>query len=120
MIFVYSLSTFGIGVKQFYCCGKLKSTGIALVQQDYKEKKGKGRMGCCCNTKFKSLKVKDFHIAADAKNTSGKYFPALHLFTRSFDIAALANESKFLANAIHAPPLHYAVVFFLVNCTYLI
>lgn len=118
LISVYTLSTFGIGVRQFYCCGKLKSTDITFVQQDVKEKCGKGSMSGCCKTKFKSLKVKDSHVAADAINTPVKHFTDLHLYTPSFEIAALANEPMTVANTSHAPPLHHGVAVYILHCTY--
>lgn len=119
LICIYTFSTFGIGVKQFYCCGKLKSTDITFVQQESKEKCGKGdAMGGCCKTKFKSLKVKDSHVAADAINTPVKHFTDLHLFMPSYKVMALANKPIDIANSSHAPPLHYDVAIYILHCTY--
>ena len=119
LICTYTLSSFGIGVRQFYCCGKLKSTDISFVQQESKEKCGKGDvMGGCCQTKFKSLKVKDSHVAADAINTPVKHFTDLHLFTHSFEVMALANEPTAVTNTSHAPPLHHGVAIYILHCIY--
>lgn len=119
LICVYALSSFGVGIKQFYCCGKLKSTTISLVE-DSKEKCGKGDENSgCCKTKFKSLKVKDTHIVADDISNPAKHFTDLHLFIPSFEIIALANEPMDIANASHAPPpSHHGVPVYILNCTY--
>lgn len=119
LICIYTLSSFGIGVRQFYCCGKLKSTDIIYVQQESKEKCGKGiAMGGCCQTKFKSLKVKDSHVAADAINTPVKHFTDLFLYTPSFEVAALTNQPMGVTNTSHAPPLHHGVAIYILHCTY--
>lgn len=115
---IYSLSTLGIGVKQFYCCGKLKSTDITFVQKDSKDKCGKGSMGGCCQTKFKSLKVKDTHIAADGISNPVKHFTNLHLFAPSFGVTVLANEPTPIANSSHAPPAHYGIPVYILNCNF--
>lgn len=118
LICIYSLSMLGVGVKQFYCCGKLKSTNISFVQ-DAKEKCAKGNeMSGCCKTKFKSLKVKDNHVAAGDISNPAKHFTDLHLFTPSFEIMTLASEPKNVTNTSHAPPLHHGVPVYILNCTY--
>ncbi len=118
LIIIYSLSTLGIGVKQFYCCGKLKSTDISFVVKDTKDKCGKGSIGGCCKTKFKSLKVKDSHVAADGITTPLKYFTDLHLLTPSVEMPQWTSKPLDIANATHAPPVHYGVPIYILNCVY--
>lgn len=74
--------------------------------------------GGCCQTKFKSLKVKDSHVAADAINTPVKHFTDLHLFTPSFEIVALANQPMTVANTSHAPPIHHGISVYILNCNF--
>ncbi|MCW3091430.1 MAG: hypothetical protein JWP81_2499 [Ferruginibacter sp.] len=118
MICIYALSSFGVGIKQFYCCGKLKSTTISFVQ----EAKGKCGMGNensgCCKTEFKSLKVKDDHVAADGISNPNKHYIDLHLSTPSFDVMALAIEPMDIANASHAPPLNYGLPIYMLHCNF--
>ena len=119
MIFVYSLSTSGIGLRQFYCCGKLKSTDITFVQRELKEKCSKSSMSGCCKTTFKSLKVKDSHVAsAYTVNSPVKHFTGIQSFLPSFEMAALAHEPMYVANASHAPPFGYGVAIYTLYCTY--
>jgi hypothetical protein len=119
LICIYSLSVFGIGIKQFYCCGKLKSADIVFAEQEVKEKCGKGdEKSGCCKTEYKSLKVKDSHIAAGDISTPVKHFTDLHLFAPSFEVRALANQPLVVANTSHAPPLHHGIPVYLFYCVY--
>lgn len=118
LICIYMLSSFGVGMRQFYCCGKLKSTTISFVQEA-KGKCGKGdEKSGCCQTKFKSLKVKDTHIAADDISNPVKHFTDLHLFTSSFEVITLANEQIDITNPSHAPPTHHGILVYILNCNF--
>jgi hypothetical protein len=116
---IYSLTTLGIGVRQFYCCGKLKSTNITLVQEAKEKCSNSDAMKGCCKTTFKSLKVKDSHIATDGITTLVKHFTDIHLVTPLLDVKAPANQPIVVANASNAPPprLH-GVSIYILNCTY--
>lgn len=119
LISIYSLSTFGIGIKQFYCCGILKSTNISFVKYESKEKCDKDKtMSGCCKTKFSSFKVKDSHTAPDAINSPVKHFTDLHLFSPSFEIMSLANQPIAVANTSYAPPLKQDIPIYILCCTY--
>lgn len=118
LICVYALSSFGVGIKQFYCCGKLKSTSVSLVE-DSKEKCAKGdKKSGCCKAKFNSLKIKDTHIAADDISNPVKHFTDLHLFTPSFEVMALANEPMDITNPSHAPPAYHGIPVYILNCNF--
>lgn len=118
LICVYALSGFGVGIKQFYCCGKLKSTSISLIK-DAKEKCAKGdKKSGCCKIEFKNLKVKDTHIAADDISYPVKHFTDLHLFMPSFEVMILANEPMDIANASHAPPAYHSIPVYILNCNF--
>lgn len=116
---IYAVSTFAIGVKQFYCCGKLKSTDIAFVQQESKDRDSKVDVTTgCCKTEFKSLKVKDSHVTADTINIPVKHFTDLQLFSPSFEVRMQASEPVFITNTSHAPPLHQGVPVYILYCVY--
>ena len=119
LICIYALSSFGIGIKQFYCCGILKSTRVSFIQ-DSKEKCGMGdETAGCCKTKFKSFKVKDSHIVSGDVVSPIKHFTELHLFTSAFEVLALTNELNGVANASHAPPILYpGTPVYLLNCNF--
>ncbi len=118
LISIYSLCTLGIGIKQFYCCGKLKSTSISFVQYDNEKcSKGNEKKGCC-QTKFQSLTIKDSHFAADAVITPVKSFTELHLLTPLFNPASFTNNPAIVANTSHPPPLHQSVPVYILHCVY--
>ena len=118
LLILYTSSSLGIGIKQFYCCGKLKTTTICF-KQETKEKCGKGDENKgCCKTKFKRLKVTDTQIASDIISNPIKHYTNLHLFTPFFNIIALSSESMDIANASHAPPSHFGIPVYLLNCNF--
>ena len=118
LICVYSLSNFGIGVRQFYCCGILKTTTISFIQEA-KEKCNKGdEKNGCCKTKFKSLKVTDNQISAEKISNIVKHFTNLHLLNSSLEVTTLANEIVSIANASHAPPSNQGIPVYLLNCNF--
>src|SRR3954469_20615080 len=64
LILIYSMSIFGVGLKEFYCCGKLTSVSITLINTG-KEKCKKGdSKDDCCKSKYQFLQVKDKHFAS--------------------------------------------------------
>ncbi|MEJ7678313.1 MAG: hypothetical protein WKG06_10720 [Segetibacter sp.] len=92
----------GFSFKQFYCCGKLKSTTFSLVQQDKNEcGKGNEKNGCCDN-KYQFFKVKDNHITADEVHSPVKHFVDLHIYTPSFQgISFVSQKLQLLTKAMH-------------------
>ena len=119
LLCIYSFSSFGIGIKQFYCCGKLKSTTLSLVQEIKQKCVNGNETSGCCKTQYHSFKVKDSHFATDGIDITSKYFTNLSLLIPAFETGELAIAPKNIANASHAPP-HYKVSIYIFNCVYLI
>ena len=117
LLTIYALSSFGIGIKQFYCCGKLKSTDISFVEQDKKKCGNGNESDGCCKTKYQVFKVKDSHVAAEGLSIPTKFFAELHLLTSPIEIAALTIESKRIADPIHGPPPPN-IPLYIFNCVY--
>lgn len=120
LVCIYSLSVLGIGIKQFYCCGKLKSTAISFVQAAKEKCDKDNSMEGCCKTTFKNLKVKDTHIAAEGIIKPVKPFTDLHLFASYLIVTRMANEPLAVANVSNAPPLYHGVPVYVLHCVYLI
>lgn len=118
LICIYSLSTVGFSLKEFYCCGSLKSVSVALVQ-DAKQNCGKGneKNGCCAN-KYHFYKVKDNHFAGDDVSIPVKHFTELSLFTPLFQQISFASQQVISANKSNAPPLHHGVPVYIFNCVF--
>ncbi len=118
LICIYSLSTVGFSLKEFYCCGKLKSVTVALAQ-DTKQKCSKGdEKSGCCNNKYQSFKVKDKHFAVSDLKIPAKHFTDLTLFTPVFQQISFASQQSATANKSHAPPLHTSVPIYIYNCVF--
>ena len=118
LISIYAVSSFGIGIKQFYCCGQLKSTTISFIQ-DAREKCGMGNeKEGCCKTKFQSLKIKDTHIAADEISNPQKHFSEAAIVYSVFQNIELAQQQVVVNNSSHAPPHHNGVPLYISSCIY--
>jgi hypothetical protein len=118
LILIYSISSFGIGIKQFYCCGKLESTTLSFLQVEKKKcDKDDGTSGCC-KTEFKSFKIKDSHVAAADISAPGTQIAELYLTVPVFEILALSKQTLVVANAAHAPPLQQGIPIYILDCTY--
>ncbi len=117
LISIYAISTLGVGLKEFYCCGKLKSTSISIVQ-GAKQKCGIGdeRSGCSKN-KYQYFKVKDKHVTADEISSPVKHIIDLHSFTSAFHHIS-ATQKITVANRSNAPPLHPGVPDYIYNCVF--
>jgi len=119
LLIIYTTASSGVSIKQFYCCGKLKSVSFAF-KQDVKEKchKGSEKSGCCEN-KYHTLKVKDNHIVADDFVGPARYFTDLHLFPSFYQSPVFTLFQQIdTANPGNAPPLHYGVPVYILHCIY--
>ena len=118
LICIYSLATMGFTLKQFYCCGKLKSITFSLTQQA-KDKcaKGDDKSGCC-DSKFQFFKVKDNHISADQTDFPVKHFVALHPYTPSFQDISFVSQKSTIAYKSNAAPLRTGVPIYIYNCIF--
>ena len=119
LICSYSLATMGFSLKEFYCCGKLKSITVLFVP-DEKQKCSKGEGAGCCDNKFQFFKLKDKHITAEKVSISVMPFTDLDLFTpfRSLQQVWFASPKNFFANRSNAPPLHSGVSAYIYNCVF--
>ena len=118
LICIYSLAIMGFNLKQFYCCGKLKSITISLIQNAEKKcGKGNEKSGCCDN-KYQFFKVKDNHITADQVSTPVNHFIDLHLYTSSFQAITFASQKPTIAYRSNAPPLITSVPIYIYNCVF--
>ena len=118
LICIYSVSTMGFSIRQFYCCGKLKSLTVTIVQ-DTQQKCGKGneKSGCCDN-KYQFYKVKDNHLSGKAIDISLKYFTDLDLFTSEVQSISFVTQEIDVINGSHAPPLYTGVPIYISNCVF--
>lgn len=114
---LYAISILGVSIKEFYCCGKLKSVSVQFWN-DSKSTCNKGDdRGGCCKSESQFFKVKDSHIAFSETSTADKYFGDVVLAVSPFRILKIESYSPSIANGIHAPPGHQRDLY-LLNCVY--
>jgi len=119
LVCIYALSSLGIGVKQFYCCGKLKYTHLSMVQNAREKCADGNEKNGCCQTKFRSLKVNDTHVASAYTNCQDKFFINI-LFYPPLQILPLASQAMDIFYAGNAPPSHHGIPIYILYSVYLI
>ena len=117
LICIYSMATMGFTLRQFYCCGILKSITLSLTQ-DTKLKCGKGSGDGCCNNKYQFFKVKDNHITADQVSSLVKYSIDLHLYNPALNEISFASQKTLISYRSNAPPLHTHGPLYIYNCVF--
>lgn len=103
---LYLVSTSGMAISNFYCCGKLKETYI-FNHHDYgKDCKGNKKTKGCCDTKTVYYKVKDNHSpSTEVKANSSDFSKFLfNPFIPLFIFQHASNQTN-LFEFLHAPPL---------------
>ena len=115
---IYSLSTLGLSLKSFYCCGKLKSVTVSISQDQQQNCANDDDMSDCCKTKYQFFKVKDNHVAGDVVSAPASHFCYFHLFTSPFRVINYPSEKNDVANLNNAPPLLHTVPGYIFNCVF--
>jgi hypothetical protein len=121
LVCIYALSTFGIGIREFYCCGKLKSVNFSFVQEaTQKCAKGETDNGGCCKTQHKFFKVKDNHVVSYYEVNTTNHFLLLHNVIPEFKFSIHFPEQTASNDRSHAPPPKSGVPVYLSNRVFLI
>ena len=102
----YLISSSGVAVSSFYCCGKYKETFIFKSNHLANFCKGNKKIPGCCDTKTVLVKVKDnfspsHKIKFSHNDFSVQLFTVAPIFIQPFNNV---DESVLFA-LIHAPPL---------------
>jgi len=104
----------GVGFKEFYSCGKLKSVLISIEGNSKQQCTKEG----CCKTKYQFFKLDDNHLASADIHLPGKYFTDLHFYTPAYNIISFAQQTAH-TNHSHAPPLYDDdLPLYLSNCVF--
>jgi hypothetical protein len=118
LLSIYSLSTLGLSLKSFYCCGKLKSVSVTLSQDLQKKCTKADNSKDCCQTKYQVVKVKDTHVIADHVQSPVKDFIVLNLFSSSFQTIHFPFQKDLIEHKNNAPPLIHGVPGYIFNCVF--
>lgn len=121
LLCIYALATMGFSLKEFYCCGKLKSISLTLADDGKaKCKNGDSNTDGCCKNKFQYFKVKDNHLASAHEATALNSFSELPTIVSSYHFISFPTQQVDVINGSHAPPLYTGVPIFISNCVFLI
>ena len=118
LLSLYSLSTLGISLKSFYCCGDLKSITLSITQDEHKQCANGDDTSECCKTKYQYLKVKDSHVIADVIHTPDLHFINLHLIYAPFQGINYSSQDIYIPHQSNAPPLLHSVPDYIFNCVF--
>jgi hypothetical protein len=119
LISIYSMATFGMSVKQMYCCGNLKSISIAINIADKEKNEKQTKNDGCCKTTCHSFKVKDKHIASGTITFNAKPFVPVFAFSPVFNFNIPSHPFVDTSNEIHGPPLlHGNTPMYIFNCVF--
>lgn len=118
LLSIYSISTFGVSLKSFYCCGNLESVTVSISQHEQETCANDDGTNDCCQTKYQFFKGKDNYVAADVISTPVLHFINLHLFTPFFQVINYPSEEVFATHLSNAPPLLHTVPDYIFNCVF--
>jgi len=115
---LYTLSTSGVTISNFYCCGKLKETSLF---SDLEGKRGCEKDGItddCCKTKIHFVKVSDQHSLASRIKVNHEdqvtllpFLPASTIYVHNIAVPCSSVLTK-------APPLARKQPVYLDHCTF--
>ena len=115
---VYSFATMGISMRQFYCCGTLKSVSLSILQESDQGCNKDAEESGCCKNKFQYFKVNDKHVASDGPGNVIKPFVELHTFLTVSRDRSIAFFQARVPHRSNAPPLYSSIPAYLYNCTF--
>lgn len=115
---IYAVSTLGVSLKSFYCCGELKSVTVSITQHEQQKCANDDGMSDCCKTRYQFYKVKDNHVGGDVTSSPVLHFIDLHLFPASFGIINYPSQETDITNLSNAPPLLHTVPDYIFNCVF--
>ncbi len=115
LLIIYSMTTFGVGLKEFYCCGKLKSVSVFIVDTGIANCSKGGLEDGCCKLKFKSFKVKDNHFASVLPEVPLKYNVELLFYSTIYEPFLFTSQQVDVINGSNSPPLHKGIPIYIFN-----
>ena len=117
LILIYSMSTFGVSLKEFYCCGKLKSVSVVIADIQKNKCDNTSKEEGCCKTKYQYFKVKDNHLTTTYVTTALKHYTDLYSSLPIHKPALFNKTVTKIPSPSDAPPLR-AVPVYLINCVF--
>lgn len=102
---LYLVSSSGLAINNFYCCGKLKKTSLLLDEEVFKKCKC-SKDDNCCNTETVYVKVKDNHSPVNSlKLSCSEFANQFNVYVTTVTDPYFVSHAWNEWTAIHAPPL---------------
>jgi len=112
---IYLVSSFGISINRFYCCGELQSQNIGVALFN----KATPKDNDCCKHTQTVIKVKDSHEQTAAGNSvlvSAVHLPITPFLPASYALSGIESTASNFSNG---PPLRLkAIPLYIRLCTY--
>ena len=118
LFLVYSLATFGIGLKGHYCCGKLKSFTVAIISTENHKCNKSDETNGCCKSKVQHTQINDDQVTAAEVQPPAKPYLELHSIPAICQLCLYNTLPVTVANNCNAPPLHLSIPIYIYNCVY--
>ncbi len=118
LISIYTSTTIGFSVKQFYCCYQLKSTSVAFTPSSDKKCGMNDKPDNCCKTKYTYYKVKDNHFGEPAFKSSHQDYSIVALQSHEQNNPFTANVFSIVTFYSNPPPLHRAIPIYKLDCVF--
>jgi len=117
LISIYSLATMGFSLKEFYCCGKLKSISLTLSASEKNNAFKFNSKNDCCKNKFHFHKLNNDHFASGPSiNTFSDFVYLPHPYYNDGVRRYLSFQAP--AGSIHSPPIFNGVASYITNCVF--
>lgn len=111
----------GFSLKEFYCCGKLKTVSLAIeTSATEKCSKSDSTSDDCCQNKYQFFKVKDNHVSAAKTILQGSFVSILNTQFPALQDVSFSCIKENISYQSNAPPLHNGVPVYLSNCVFII
>lgn len=114
LLCIYSFATMGFSLKEFYCCGKLKSVSLTLAVNENNNFSKSNTKNDCCQNKFHFHKVKDVHFASGILIDSFSDFFYLPHPDYTYDVRPYLSFQDNVEN-IHGPPIYTGIAAYIAN-----
>lgn len=118
LLSIYTLSIFGISIKEFYCCGNLKTVTLSVASQEKDQGEMANTKSGCCETKYHFFKIKDSHLVKGASTLPAKTFTDFIPFIFIEPKTKIINGQPLAINGSHAPPILSRVPIYISNCVF--
>lgn len=116
LVIIYSLSVLGVGLKEFYCCGKLQSVSVTILHSEGEKCGMDENNDDCCKTNV-HFKVADKHVAPVEVSDAYKGFLDLQIFScNEHTTNTVVQETS--PTVTHSPPLTTGVPLYIYNCVF--